>query len=355
MSEWRQFRKIVFVDFEYSAPDGETPGPICVVVRELGKSTSRCVWLDGAPRGEPPFPVDDETLFVAYYASAEIGCHIALGWPKPPYVLDLYAEFRCSTNGRRTPCGWGLLGALAYHGVDCLSFTEKESMRELALRGGPWTSEEKNALLDYCESDVVALEHLFIAMRKDIDIDRALLRGQFMVAAAEMEATGVPIDVRYFDKLREHWTPIMRSVIDHVDLDFGVYEDGHFRTHRFEAYLEQHGIAWPRDPAGRVLLDDVTFKDMCLEQPKIRALRDVRRFRSQMRPPALTVGTDGRNRCLLSAFRSQTGRNQPSNSKFIFGAPSWMRGLIQPSPGHGLAYVDWSQQEFGIAAALSGD
>jgi DNA polymerase I-like protein with 3'-5' exonuclease and polymerase domains len=29
--------------------------------------------------------------------------------------------------------------------------------------------------------------------------------------------------------------------------------------------------------------------------------------------------------------------------------------LIQPPPGYGLAYIDWQQQEFGIAAALSGD
>jgi DNA polymerase I-like protein with 3'-5' exonuclease and polymerase domains len=33
----------------------------------------------------------------------------------------------------------------------------------------------------------------------------------------------------------------------------------------------------------------------------------------------------------------------------------WIRGLIRPSAGDALAYVDWSQQEFGIAAALSGD
>jgi DNA polymerase I-like protein with 3'-5' exonuclease and polymerase domains len=29
--------------------------------------------------------------------------------------------------------------------------------------------------------------------------------------------------------------------------------------------------------------------------------------------------------------------------------------LIKPPPGYGIAYVDWEQQEFGIAAALSGD
>ena len=57
----------------------------------------------------------------------------------------------------------------------------------------------------------------------------------------------------------------------------------------------------------------------------------------------------------MSAFRSRTGRNQPSNTKFIFGPSVWLRGLIKPPPGHAVAYVDWSQQEFGIAAALSGD
>jgi DNA polymerase I-like protein with 3'-5' exonuclease and polymerase domains len=29
--------------------------------------------------------------------------------------------------------------------------------------------------------------------------------------------------------------------------------------------------------------------------------------------------------------------------------------LIKPPPGYGVAYIDWRQQEFGIAAALSGD
>jgi hypothetical protein len=67
------------------------------------------------------------------------------------------------------------------------------------------------------------------------------------------------------------------------------------------------------------------------------------------------VGKDGRNRTILSAFRSRTGRNQPSNTKYIFGPSVWLRGLIKPPPGHGVAYIDWSQQEFGIAAALSGD
>src|SRR5262249_4069812 len=84
-------------------------------------------------------------------------------------------------------------------------------------------------------------------------------------------------------------------------------------------------------------------------------LRELRSSLSDLRLNDLAVGSDGRNRTILSAFRSRTGRNQPSNSRYIFGPSVWLRGLIKPSPGHGIAYVDWSQQEFGIAAALSGD
>jgi DNA polymerase-1 len=58
---------------------------------------------------------------------------------------------------------------------------------------------------------------------------------------------------------------------------------------------------------------------------------------------------------LLSPFRARTGRNQPSSTKFIFGPSVWLRGLIKPPEGHGTAYIDWSQQEFGIAAALAND
>jgi DNA polymerase I len=69
----------------------------------------------------------------------------------------------------------------------------------------------------------------------------------------------------------------------------------------------------------------------------------------------LTVGSDKRNRTLLSAFRARTSRNQPSNSRFIFGPSAWLRSLIKPPPNHAVVYLDWQQQEFGIAAALSGD
>jgi DNA polymerase-1 len=88
---------------------------------------------------------------------------------------------------------------------------------------------------------------------------------------------------------------------------------------------------------------------------EVGPVRDLRHALGQLRLNDLVVGPDGRNRALLSMFRSKTGRNQPSNSRFAFGLAAWLRGLIRPGPGRALAYVDWSGQEYGIAAALSGD
>jgi hypothetical protein len=84
-------------------------------------------------------------------------------------------------------------------------------------------------------------------------------------------------------------------------------------------------------------------------------LRELRSALADLRLNDLAVGSDGRNRTLLSAFRARSGRNQPSNARFIFGPSVWLRSLIKPPPGYGLAYIDWEQQEFGVAAALSGD
>ena len=84
-------------------------------------------------------------------------------------------------------------------------------------------------------------------------------------------------------------------------------------------------------------------------------MRQLRATLSGLRLTGLTIGRDGRNRCLLSPFASITGRNQPSNSKFIFGPAKWMRHLIKPPDGYGVAYLDWQGQEIAIAAGLSGD
>ncbi len=57
--------------------------------------------------------------------------------------------------------GHGLIGALSYFGLPALAVEEKDAMRDLAIRGGLWQPGEREALLDYCQSDVDALVALW--------------------------------------------------------------------------------------------------------------------------------------------------------------------------------------------------
>jgi hypothetical protein len=350
------FREVWLVDFEFAAPPGERPDPVCLVAHELTTGRRLSIWQDDLRRlHAPPYPAGPDSLVVAYYASAEIGCHLALGWPVPQNIVDLYPEFCNMTNGKDTPCGNGLLGALAWYGLDALEAAEKEQMRALAQRGGPWTGGEREALLEYCASDVSALGKLFRRMLPSIDVPRALLRGRYMGAAARIEHIGVPIDTDTLARLRTHWGGVQDRIIQQIDSEYGVFDGRTFKADRWAVWLKAHDVPWPRLPSGALALDDDTFREMARAYPRIAPIRELRVTLSQMRLEDLAVGSDGRNRCLLSAFRARTGRNQPSNTHFIFGPAVWLRGLIRPEPGWGLAYIDWSQQEFGIAAALSCD
>src|SRR5262249_32983284 len=228
-------------------------------------------------------------------------------------------------------------------------------MRALVPRGGLWTADERAAILDYCESDVTALERLLPAMLPAIDLPRALLRGRYMAAAAAMEHAGTPIDMPMLEVFRQRWTDIQDQLIAEIDANYGVFEGRTFKTDRFAAWLVQHKIPWPLLESGHLDLTDDAFRHQARAYPAVSPLRELRSSLSDLPLNDLAVGSDGGTRTILSTFRSSTGRNQPSNSKYIFGPSVWLRGLIKPPPGYGLAYVDWSQQEFGIAAALSGD
>ena len=346
-------------DFEFrpkNGREGNLPEPVCMVALNMHTGETRRIWRDELEQiGTPPFPAGRGALFVAYYASAEMGCFLALGWPVPVNILDLFVEFRQFTNGKPAPAGQSLLGAMAYFGLDAVDADEKSAMRALILRGGPWNIDEQAQILEYCRADVLALSRLLPTMASHIDLPRALLRGQYAVAAAHMEHAGVPLDTPTLEALNAHWQGIEQGLVHAVDTSFGVFEGTTFKMARFRRYLEINRIGWPQLPSGSLDLSDDTFRDMAVIHPQLSPLRELRGSLAKFRQLNLSVGEDGRNRCLLSMFRSKTGRNQPSNSRFIFGPSVWLRSLIKPVAGMGLAYVDWSQQEFGIAAALSGD
>ena len=351
-----QFEEIWVVDFEFRSTDGGLPSVHCMVAREF--RTDRLIRVSFEELSlmkEAPFDTGPQSLFVAFYAAAEFGCFLELGWGFPVNTLDLYVEFRLLLCGTSAEKKFGLVAALNHFNLAQHIPTEKQEWRELAMRGGPFTETERDGLLEYCQQDVDATTFLLRSMANHIYTPHALIRGRYMQSVARMEQNGIPLDTCLLAELTEKWNDIKTALIDMTDRH-NVYTDGAFSEKQFERMLAAKRIAWPRLPSGRLELTDDVFRKQAQAHPVVIApYHELRASLSRLKLSSLSVGPDGRNRTMLSPFRSDTSRNQPSNSKFIFGPSTWIRGLIKPSPDRFIAYIDWSQQELGIAAALSGD
>jgi DNA polymerase I len=356
MIEFLPYRNIWVVDFEYHPRPGEIHIPICMVAKELRTGQTLHLWQDELLRlPAAPYSLGEESLFVIYSASGDLLCHLALGWELPKNILDLYVEFRCLTNGLILKHGASLIGAQLYFELETVELNYKGSMQDLAIRGGPYTDDERMQLLKYCESDVLAAEGLLHKMEQALDLPRALVRGCYQKSVAKMEHNGIPIDLESLMILKSLWNEIKHELVRRVDTEFDVYEGVTFKLKKFEQLVSKHGINWSLTDKGNLKLDRETFKNVSEIYPFLKPLGELRRTLTQLKSIDLPVGRDGRNRTALKAFGAKTSRNTPSGKCFIFLLPTWMRSLIKPEVGRGLAYVDWEQQEFGIAAALSRD
>jgi hypothetical protein len=342
-------REIWCADFEYHTPDGRRPEPICMVAREL-RSGQTIRLEEGEFPWACPYALDENALFVAYAADAELQCHLSLGWDMPKRILDLCVEFRRHLNPfKPKPDGkFSLLNCLAYHKCPSIGEQQKEKFHDLAIRGGPFTTEEMKGLLFYCETDISALENLLPHMAKHINWPRATYRGRYLAAVARMEHVSLPIDVALYQKVAGRWDNMKKDLIDRIDVDYGVYRNGSFNFELFRAYLIRNKIPWPFTPKGRLDTRDKTFKDMAYVYPQLSALRELRRALSDLKMDEVVVSPDGRNRCGLRPYVTKTSRNAPAASKYIGGPSCWMRSLIKPVPGCAVAYLDYERLFYSV-------
>ena len=351
------FRQLWALDTEFCSQPGELPVPVCLVALEIRTGVVRRYWVDELNKMErAPFPTGRDSLIVSYGASAEMTIFKVLGWPYPEHILDLHFEFSLLTNGLPMPKKRGLIVALCHYGEKAMTVDEKETNRELVLKGGPWTTEERQQILDYCQQDVEATARLFHRMISQIEIGQAIVfRGQYSVALAEMHWHGVPVDLETYELIKACWGQIQDRLICDVNQVIPVFTNREFKLKLFADWVMQRIPDWPRTQTGRLELAEKTMSHMAKRYPEIALLAELRKSLACLRANTLQLGRDGRNRVFLNAFGSVTGRNQPSSTKFVFCGSKWLRSLIRPEPDQFLAYIDWSSQEIGIAASLSGD
>jgi DNA polymerase I len=368
--------RVLTIDTEFRLDENYRQHVVCVVAHQYPNGHTHRIWLDG---NQQPFqlPCDEDTLWVSYVATAELRSMLALGHPLPKHVLDLYVENRWLHNiqeskqerkQKQEEKFFGLATTLRRFGCYSIGNDEKEAMRDLILRGGLYTEQQQNEILDYCESDVNGLDALLPKMLPQIDIRRAIARGTVnLTESAKIEDRGVPMDVERLEAIRNHSGDLIRHIISkHPQID--VYDGTTFSQKKFEVFLQREGLArdWKKTDTGIYSSENSYLEKIGEHCEIIEELRQLKKIILQLQRDRFCTGADGRARCPLWPFSSVTGRNQPaagkdhkdgirSESPFVFGLPKSFRFLIRPTTGMALAYIDWEQQEFAIAALMSGD
>ena len=152
-----------------------------------------------------------------------LGCFLALDWPKPANILDLFAEFRDRTNGLATPAGAGLVGALTFFGLDSIgAHREGPRCAPLPCAAGPLRrSERVRTFLNIARATVLALEHLLTAMlprhRFNARPPPGALYGRGRRHGVEWHTNRH----QHLATLRSHWTDIQEDLIAEIDMLLG--------------------------------------------------------------------------------------------------------------------------------------
>ena len=112
MTRLDDFREVWLVDFEFTQPSGERPNPICLVARELRSNRVIRLVDEQLIRDTPPYPTDPDSLFVAYYASAELG---GATWPLDGPCRCASSTSTPSSVARRRGFRFRLVAAFSVH------------------------------------------------------------------------------------------------------------------------------------------------------------------------------------------------------------------------------------------------
>lgn len=272
-------------------------------------------------------------------------------------------------------------------GID-MDTAHKKVMRDIIIENKDhYTDEEIRAILDYGKSDTVHLYPVWDEfkrfMREDVGFpqyeEAALNRGRFMIEVALQEENGIPIDIEAAGNLCMNNAQAKEELITDLVKNYGDFyvrkpsEIGAIKGEwkKNYAFVEKFiidndmGHIWPKtEKSGKFKTDAETFEKYGEGYEALSKYRRVMKNISHInyfRPNGYetilkNIGDDFNLRAFLAPFGSQTGRSQPKPSQgYIPAMSNWLRCLIRPPKGYVIIAKDYSAQEFGVAAVLSGD
>ena len=381
------FGKIYVIDTEYYPQPGLPDGPVVPVALQAHEVRSG-TWVSAffeEPNGSYSNPLDPDALYITFNAAAEWNCYLSLGWALPCNCIDFYVEFKNLLSGLRPPPQFrqlkfpgkwksSLLDVTQWCGFPVRSIAEKKAMRDLILRGHPYSTEERDKILRYCADDVIDTALVAKALMPRISSPpQAIFRAHFMRPVAKIQRAGIPTDFVLYDRFLAHRDELKADMVSQLaGTPMNIYEGGKLKYHKLEALVHSLGLEydWPRPKKKRAKKRDESthghkkrafsieadaFEAMAALHPELATLASVVKQMKDLKIFNLAIGTDGRSRYSLFPFDAITGRCTPSASRFILALSSWTRGFIAPPPGWAISYLDYGAAEILIAAVLSGD
>ena len=256
----------------------------------------------------------------------------------------------------------GLSVSLHQLGLPHLAPAAKEALRKtiVNLQFNADNPAERQEIVDYCFSDCDGCAALYPHIQDQVPAATLAHWMEYLKAVARMELRGLPIDIETYELIHRHQSEIRAAPVGGINQIWPVFQGDSFSRASFFAWCMEVGIAWPAETSSTTgkpyqSLKDETLKEMETRHPFIGQVRQVRKTLNSLGGRTLVLDSVLRRHFFsTSVFRSVTGRNQPK--QFIFSGPKWLRFLIVPeSPDHVLVYVDYTAQEVGLAAVLSGD
>ena len=349
-------------------------------------------------------------IFISWNVSAEARSFISLGLDPFKYEwIDLMVVWKIFRNGNPDFDVSRVKGSgedSLLNAAVCLLKPEqlgpevtkeyKDKSRDLIL-GLDLTEEisleEGQEISRYCRSDVVLTRDIFEVLQREglkMSLDNALEHGKYQVCMALCEHRGIDVDVDELTnrqcmvgaehrQLQEELKKKCPTLFGALKKDNNLYS---FKRKNLmveiQRVIDETGMEWDRKKPTEIMKDNGIFEGNYTGDKKMLGYALSTGVKSRILETAFEyaskkniytfftetgvtrswydyVGTDSKIRPYLKAFDSLTFRNYPTGKGFLLAQDESLHYMMTIPKGMYLINADIGQQEFAIAACMSGD
>jgi len=353
---------IYIIDTEFGYRDElEVRGnlkPICACLVNLETGEEHPFWNDSFDDLRRFINDNLDCLFVAHNMTSEVRVLKHLSVPIPNLWYCTFISYRWLSNRRigkrdKSIPPASLVAALEHFGE---AHEDPIGKRELQERLGKlqYHPSERERILRYCLQDCHATATLFRHLRRQgAPCERSWT--EYAKAVVDIEDEGLLIDERALGEIVGSARRLRDLLVAKGNHEYPFFDaNGSLNAAQTLDWVRQRSKSWcgALTKKGALSLADKSLEKLATRFPEIENVRQIKASISLLKNAGLKASR-GRSYFSVVPFRTITGRNAPSD--FLFAKPKWCRFLVIPEPGHILLGVDYDAQEFGIAAALSGD